>query len=417
MPNSVNGTKPLLLVFPHNVMAHYLRCLRIAEHFRTYFDIMFLYSASFHSFIIQAGFETFECEALDAQKVQEGIISFDFSWLNERDLNLIYNKQVKIINELRASAVLGDMSPTLKMAAEKTGVYCFSLINGYMSRYYTYVRRIPRSFPLYKLCNDLPTSLSGYLISKGEQISFHKIHRPFSKIRKLSGLSFKKSYLQELEGDVNLLCDLPEIFPQKNLPSNYYFIPPLYYQLNNTNNEIIEKTDPDKKTLYVSMGSTGNWEKVTFLNNADYHNYNIFTSGDNDKVIHGSNVFSYPFINSSKILAVTDLVICHGGNGTVYQALSYGIPVLCKTSHCEQEYNVDGLERLQLGKSLDEIDDKEYPAIIEEWVQKKGNKELSFIKSKIAEANNRFKQVIHDILTKSAIKLEFTQTIDAKLIG
>ncbi|MEJ7679268.1 MAG: hypothetical protein WKG06_15710 [Segetibacter sp.] len=174
MHNSFKGTKPLLLVFPYNVMAHYLRCLQIAEHLRVYFDIMFLYSASFHSFVIQAGFKTFECEALDAQKVQQGIISFDFSWLNERDLNLIYNKQVKVINELRPSAVLGDMSPTLKMAAEKTGVTCFSLINGYMSRYYTYVRRIPRSFPFYKQCNDLPPSLSSYLIKKGRRYLFIK---------------------------------------------------------------------------------------------------------------------------------------------------------------------------------------------------------------------------------------------------
>ena len=404
MHNSVSGSKPLLLVFPHNVMAHYLRCIQIAEQLKLYFDIMFLYSCRFHSFVMHAGYETFNCETLDAEKVQQGIISFDFSWLNEKDLNLIYNKQVEVINELRASAVLGDMSPTLRMATEKTGVRYFSLINGYMSQYYAYVRRIPRSFPLYKLCNDLPTSFSNYLISKGEQLSFHKIHGPFKKIRKYARLSAKKSYLQELEGDVNMLCDLPEIFPQKKLPSNYYFVPPLYYKLKSTYNDIIEKIDNNKKTLYVSMGSTGNWEKVIFLNNPDYHHYNIITAGDTNKIIHGPSVFSYPFIDSSKIFEVTDLVICHGGNGTTCQALSFGIPVLCKTTHCEQEYNVDGLERQQLGKSLDDINnDSEYLTIIEEWVQKKGNRQLSFIQNKIAEANNSFQQTIHNMLTTNSV--------------
>ena len=401
MYTSLSGNKPLLLVFPHNVMAHYLRCLEISEHLKTYFDIRFLYSAAFHPFIIKAGFETFNCDALDAQKVQQGIVSFNFSWLNEKDLTLIYHNQVKIIKELGAAAVLGDMSPTLKMAAEKTGIFYFSLINGYMSRYYAFVRRLPRNFPLYKYCNDLPASLSDYLIKKGEQIAFNKIHAPFSKIRKHAGLSAKKSYLHELEGDINFLCDLPEIFPQKNLPSNYYFAPPLYYKLNNTYDDIIEKIDDNKKTLYVSMGSTGNWDKVTFLNSTTYHNYNIVTTGDKDKIIRGPNVFSYPFIASRKIMELTDLVICHGGNGTAYQALSFGIPVLCKTTHCEQEYNVDGLERWRLGRSLDDIDrEEDYLPVIEEWAEKKGNRELFVIKNKIAEANARFKQVISDVLTK-----------------
>lgn len=405
MHNLINNKKPLLLVFPHNVMAHYLRCLQISSYLQLYFQIKFLFSPKFHSFIAQAGFETFECEALDAEKVQKGMISFDFTWLNERDLYRIYEGEVKIIKESGAAAVLGDMSPTLKMAAEKTGVQYFSLINGYMSRHYTYVRRIPRSFPLYRFCNDLPATLSNYFISMGEQISFHKIHSPFSKIRKHEGLSSKHSYLQELEGDVNLLCDLPEIFPQKNLPANYYFIPPLYHRVHN--NKKITKTDDTKKTLYVSMGSTGDWEKVAFLNHVDYNKYNVVTAGDNNHVIFGSNVFSYPFIDSSELFTIADLVICHGGNGTTYQALSYGIPVLCKTSHCEQEYNADGLERLHLGKSLDDIyHNEDYSLIIEEWIQKKGNTELSFVKKKIEQANNRFEQIIENILTaNSAIKI------------
>jgi UDP:flavonoid glycosyltransferase YjiC (YdhE family) len=355
MQHLKNSNKALLLVFPYNVMAHYLRCLQLAKHLSPYFHIKFLYSARYHSFVVQEGFETFECATLDADKVQASVGSFDFSWLNERDLEHIYKEQLKTIERLNASAVLGDMSPTLKMAAEKTGVRYFSLINGYMSRYYAYRRRMPRNHPLYKLFNLLPTSLFQYFTNIGEQMFFHDMHRPFSKIRKREKLSPKHSYMQELEGDVNLICDLPHLFPQNNLPLNYFFIPPLYYHLKGEDDEIIDNLDRAKKTLFVSMGSTGSWQGVAFLNGAAYHKYNIVTAGDNEKVLTGKHVFSYPFINSSKLFSMTDVVICHGGNGTAYQALSCGIPVLCKTAHLEQDYNVDGLERLGVGKSLEEV--------------------------------------------------------------
>ena len=399
-----DGDKPLLLVFPYNVMAHYLRCLQLAKYLQPYFRIQFLYSANYNSFVSQDGFETFECAALNAEKVQKGVLAFDFSWLNEKDLDYIYHQQVKVIKELGASAVLGDMSPTLKMAAEKTRIYCFSLINGYMSRHYAYVRRMPKSYPLYNLFNLLPSPLFTYFTNIGENLFFHDMHKPFSKIRKRESLLPKYSFTQEMEGDANLLCDLQELFPQKELPDNYYFIPPLYHQLNEDDHHVIEKLDHNKKTLLISMGSTGNWNKMTFLNNADYHKYNIITAADNDKLVHGPHVFAYPFLNSSKLLNLTDLVICHGGNGTIYQALSYGIPVLCKTSHLEQAYNADGLERLRLGKLLDDIESEDYLPVIEEWIQKKDNDELLFIKNKITAATNRFSQITDEILSATFLR-------------
>jgi UDP:flavonoid glycosyltransferase YjiC (YdhE family) len=399
MRNKLDNGKAILLIFPYNVMAHYLRCLKLAKYFQPYYDIKFLYSSRYHSFVSKAGFETFECAALDSDKVQKCITAFDFSWLNESDLSYIYNQQIKAINELKPIAVLGDMSPTLKMAAEKTGVVYLSLINGYMSRHYAYVRRMPRSYPLYNFFNLLPANLFNFFAGVGEHLYFHDIHRPFSKIRKRSALSPKHSYMQELEGDINLLCDLPELFPQKNLPSHYHFIPPLYHELSSDTSEILPDIDTNKKTIYVSMGSTGNWNDLAFLNGPGYSMFNIITAGDRDKVIHGSNVFSYDFVNSCSIFSITDLVICHGGNGTVYQALSFGIPVLCKTSHLEQEYNVDGLERLQLGRCINDInDDSSLLHVVEEWTQKKEQPQFSSNKNNIDKAERRFKQAINAIV-------------------
>lgn len=405
MQNVQRYPKPLLLVFPYNVMAHYLRCLQLCKYLVPHFDIRFVYSARFHPYIKDAGFETFDCAALNAEKVQKCIQSFNFSWLNESDLNFIYNDQVKVLRELQPAAVLGDMAPTLRMAAEKTGVYYFSIINGYMSKYYAYVRRMPKKYRLYKLFNLLPPSLLEYFTNIGEQLFFEDMHRSFNKIRRREKLFAKRSYMEELEGNANLVCDLPDLFPQKNLPSNYLIVPPLFHEATNDSADIIEKLIPGRKTLYVSMGSTGNWNEVSFLNNEEYKKYNIVTAGDMEKIINGTNVFSYSFINNKRLFDFIDLVICHGGNGTIYQALSHGIPVLCKTSHVEQEYNVDGLERVDLGKSLDEIHNApDYFAVIEEWIEKKNAKEFTAIKNRILEANAQFETTIADLLNMQFYK-------------
>jgi UDP:flavonoid glycosyltransferase YjiC (YdhE family) len=394
----LEGAKPLLLVFPYNVMAHYLRCLQLCKYLKPWFEIRFIYSKQFDSFVAEAGFETFECASLHAEKVQQCMSSFNFSWLNERDLNVIYNDQVKAIVDLQPAAVLGDMSPTLQMAAEKTGAFYFSLMNGYMSKHYAYGRRMPSKHPLFKLVNFLPGSLLQYFIYLGENLFFEDMHRPFSSIRKRAGLSARHSYLQELEGDANLVCDLPDLFPQKNLPLNYFSIPPLFHIGTDEIPAMMKNLDAHKKTLYVSMGSTGNWHQVTFLNNDEYKKFNIVTAGDHEKLIYGLNVFSCEFVNSHKLFTLIDLVICHAGNGTVYQALSHGVPVLCKTSHVEQEYNVDGIERLGLGKSLDEIEPADYFAMIEAWVENKYSKKLLCLKKKISDSNSRFEIIIENLL-------------------
>lgn len=401
MEKCTSKIKPLLLIFPYDVMAHYLRCLQLCGYLKPYFRIKFIYSEKFYSFIREAGFETFECASLDSEKVQRCMTSFDFSWLNEPELNCIYTAQVKIITVLKPAAVLGDMSPTLKMAAEQTGVFHFSLHNGYMTQYYACIRRMSRKHPFHSIFNLLPPSIAEYMTNVGEQLYFRNLHAAFRRIRKRYGLSKKYTYLQELEGDANLVCDLQELFPQIDLPSNYFAIPPLYHPLQDIPLEEVPKLDLTKKTLFVSMGSTGNWKDLDFLNNNQFNKYNIVTAGDTDKILKGCNVFSYSFINNKQLFKLTDLVICHGGNGTIYQSLSCGIPILCKTTHVEQEYNADGLERLGLGQGLDKVKKEDYITVIDKWIKKKHSKEFVSITNNIQKANNRFEETIEDLLNIS----------------
>lgn len=153
------------------------------------------------------------------------------------------------------------------------------------------------------------------------------------------------------------------------------------------------------------MGSSGDWEKVSFLNHPFFKKYNVIASGDTLKTLHASHVSHIPFVDIDTLFPFTDLVVCHGGNGTIYQALLYQIPVLCNSSHCEQEWNVAAIEKLGFGKSLNKTTNLEsLIAIIEEWIGKKGNHVFRACSHKISDEVSRLpvlgKAIANKILEK-----------------
>lgn len=343
--------KPLLLVFPFNYLSHYLRCLVLARYLKPYFEIIFAYSEQYISFISKEGFKVFPCSSFNAEEVLSNVKDFDFSWLNQQDLEAVFSGQISAIKKYQPAAVLGDAMPTLKMAAEYTGVPYLSLLNGYMTKYYSDVRSISETHPVSGYIKNLPPFLKNKLTVLGESFAFRTIHKPFKKLRSKYGLRPAHTYLDELEGDYNLICDSVYLFPQKKMPENYILITPLIYD-GGSRSDVSTKLDRSKKTIFISMGSTGDWKALSSLNHPCFCRYNVITAGDQQGVLNALHIIRTGFISPAEVLPFTDLVICHGGNGTVYQVLSYGLPLLCKPVHFEQEWNVHALEKKGLAKSL-----------------------------------------------------------------
>jgi UDP:flavonoid glycosyltransferase YjiC (YdhE family) len=390
--------KPLLLIFPFDQLSHYLRCINLAKQLRPYFQIRFAHSDKYISFLVKEDFQTFSCLSFDSAVVMKQITKFEFSWLTQKTLEPVFRDQVRAINELKPLAVLGDANATLRMATEKTGVKYISLMNGYMTNYYSFTRKLSKTHPAYKVANFLPAPLENKVTEWGERIKFRQIQKAFNKIRKQHGLEKVSSYLDELEGAVNLVCDLTDLFPQKALPSHFKIIPPLYYDAAIEQTGIIEMLDGSKKTIFVSMGSTGDWKKVTFLNHAYFKKYNIVAAGDINNILSSSNIIKRDFIYHRNFLPHVHLVICHGGNGTIYQALSYCIPLLCVTTHFEQEWNVQSLEKKGLGKSLDEVTRmNDYFMLIEEWIEKRNTDNFIKYGKKIRDELNSFPEKMKEL--------------------
>ena len=350
-----------ILVFPFNVQAHYLRCLVLADKFdKKEYTILFVESPQYSQYAEDCGYKTFPCKHFDADHVMACAKDFDFSWLNRSDLESIMLAQVAAIRKYKADMVIGDMSPSLKMAAEITSVKLVSLINGYMSKYYMLTRGVSRSMFGYSLMKKLPEPLSDRITDFAESIAFRYVHLPFRHIRQKYGLKSVKDYLSELEGDENIICDYEHLFPQQSLPAHYQVSGPLIYHPQSSEELWLTDLEENKPVIVVCMGSTGDWQKISFLNDPHYSQYLIIAAGDKKKVLAAPHIISKDFVNLSKVLQRADLMICHGGNGTMYNGIVNGVYMLCIPNNFEQEWNISAMERNGYGKAADCFKDSEW---------------------------------------------------------
>jgi UDP:flavonoid glycosyltransferase YjiC (YdhE family) len=345
-------TRKTILFFPFNLLSHYLRCLVLADTYdQANYRVLFLSSRQYDGFVKSHGYEVFSGLNFDEEFVMQCTNNFNFDWLNLADVEKVMLSQVECISQLKADFVIGDVAPTLKMAAEITGAIYIGLVNGYMTRYYASTRHIPKKHPAYGYIKKLPPTFADVLTQIGEKLAFRKIQAPFRTLRKKYGLQKVKDYLEELEGKENLICDLPELFPQKMLPPGYKFIGPLVYQFEEAELAWQKQVDWQKPVICVCMGSTGDWSALSFLNDPYFSRYTIITAGDKNRVLSAPHVFSRTFINLNQVLQKSSLMICHGGNGTIYTGIFNQVFMLCLSSHFEQDYNIEALERKGYGKS------------------------------------------------------------------
>ena len=363
MKNTEAGpeTKITILFFPFNLLSHYLRSLVLADSYdRHQYNILFLSSERYDAFVHQHQYKTFSCLQFNEDDVMSCIRRFEFDWLKQSVLEQIMLAQVNVIKSLGAEIVIGDMAPTLKMAAECCRVPYYSLMNGYMTKHYAATRKISKRHQAFPVFKTLPRPLANWLTSLGESVTMRQIHYPFRQLRAQYQLKYVANYISEMEGDQNLICDLPHLFPQRVLPINYAFTGPLIYQPAADKEQWIAYIDVKKPLILVAMGSTGDWRKLEFLNQEFYSKYTVVTAGDAEGVLHAPHIISRTFVNMMEVLERADLMICHGGNGTIYHGILAAVYMLCISSHFEQEWNIEALENNSYGKSADDFDEPQW---------------------------------------------------------
>ena len=179
--------------------------------------------------------------------------------------------------------------------------------------------------------------------------------RDLNRLRRELGLKRLYSYEHE-EGDLSFLADVPEFNPVRRLRPHARFIGPLTWHNNLPPPACLDKLEQDRKTVYFSLGSEGLEELVEHFGVLTGKGLQIVVATGKTEHVLGQqptpNVFFEEYVNTDRLLPGCDVICCHGGNGTLYQALAFGLPIVAVATHAEQYYGARRIQQLGLGRAL-----------------------------------------------------------------
>lgn len=262
-----------------------------------------------------------------------------------------------LFHEVQPDLVIGDMRLSLNISAELAGIEYWNIVSGYLTRYYDAIQNPPRTFPLVRILGN-HISRATFPILRSFILRYYAAS--FRRYRKELGLDSVNNILDIIASPYrNLIADFPRFIPCSNFPSQFEYIGPLIWEPNLPNPAWLNQLRPDVPTAYVSMGSTGdqsNLQRILIcLRDAGWQV--ITTTGSHGQAPPG--IFATTYARGSLLLKHSQLLICHGGSGTIYQAIIESVPVIGIATFHDQEINLERAQALQWGVALDPINWKE----------------------------------------------------------
>jgi UDP:flavonoid glycosyltransferase YjiC (YdhE family) len=336
----------ILLIPENNSLSHIAKCLSIMEimHFRGH-EVHLAVSQQHRSFVSNLGIR--HHILTDIQETDYGGFP-SFKWFSNIEIiTACIQAEVALINQIKPDRVLGIFRFTLHASAQIANVPYDSLICGCM---------IPDCREVLGFCAvERGGELQEKFLSNFYRFAGHKFSRATAKF----GLPALDDIRYALKGERTFLWDFKEFMP---LPqeSNAIHVGPIAfchwpYDTGNLDHILGSK----QPIAVISFGTcvTDNTvvcRIIRLLRDLDYRV--IVAAGgqpemaDLNPVDPLVNVFK--FAPLERIFPHTALLVTHGGQMTVFEALQNQIPVLVMPLQPEQAHNGVCLERIGCGARL-----------------------------------------------------------------
>ncbi len=349
----MNADRKTLLLMPEgSVLAHVGRALAVARHLRERGDVRLHFAASgAHAYRLrQTGrpvhpVHTRPREDLLA-RLKAGGSAFD-----EATLADYVESEIRLLERLRPDAVVGDFRASLGISACVAGVPYVSVTNVVWTRYC--------DFPLDAPASWLPTMILGRRVMRAlaprlEGPAYRHYARPFRRVAARYGVGAPTDVRDCMcSPGLTLLADSPHLFPAAGLPEHFRFVGPVLWEPDLPAPEWLGRLDPGRPLAYVTMGSTGPLGQMRAIADALLETgcQVVCTTATSEPEAwpERRGLFAARYCPGSAISAVADVVVCHAGNGTIYQALSGGAPVVGVPEFHDQDFNMQRVEALGLG--------------------------------------------------------------------
>jgi len=249
----------------------------------------------------------------------------DLSYLKRwAPLNVILESQVESIRAEQPDLVVGASTVTASFAAHLARVPGASLFNAYFLDYvlnHPVLRRYWRGYERYHMASVR-----------------RRVYRKFGR-KPVDALTLFQS-VPLISPDLPGLYEVSPWLPKTHLSG------PLLFDYPEASPDWIGELDDGTPNVYITMGSTGRFELLLrriypALGRSPYR-FLVTTAGrvSEDAVRAAPANFRIArYAPGSEILRHCHALIFHGGNGTMYQALSAGVPMVAIPTHLEQRAN------------------------------------------------------------------------------
>lgn len=303
----------------------------------------------------EAGFRTVPLVSVEPEYTLRVARAGRVRWWTRRSAEEHIRAEITLLERERPDAVLCDNRFTASTSCEVVGVPMISLLNASWTNYYAVRYSAPEHFPITHILGE---RLTEAIIPALKRVVLTVDVLPVRRVRRQLGLPRRKNLWDIGEGALNLLVDVPSFAPTTNLPSHHHYIGPIVWEPALELPAWYHSLDPERPTVYISMGSTGNPKylqaAVDVLGNTEYQCM-MTTAGLMKFESLPSNFFVTEYASGMKLIEKADAVVCQGGNGTIYQALTHGVPIVGIPTMHDQEFNMDRVEALGAGIQLSDL--------------------------------------------------------------
>ncbi len=332
-------------------MAHVVRPLAVGRALSARgFHVVFACGDAYRNLLLSEGIEPVSLFSASPEHALR-CIRRSRTIYDDDTLERYVNADLQVLETYRPRLIVGDMRPSLNISAELAQVPYVSLINAYWTRYFAANGRAPETFIATRI---LGRPLTNALFPFVRRITSQLYARPFNRLRRRLNLRPAGDMFEVMASPfLNLLVDTPCFMPCADLPSHYRYVGPVLWQLNGGDaSRWLDHLSADRPVVYFSMGSTGSHELMQTVLNAlaGIDCQVVLSTGPNGPPAElPRNCTAVRYAPGRQVLRKSRLLVCHGGNGTIYQALAEGVPIVGLPTFFDQEINMDQVEDLGLG--------------------------------------------------------------------
>jgi MGT family glycosyltransferase len=345
-----------ILVTPHlNNLAHTSRPLQIAKELRARgHRVNFAGEGVFAQIVTDAGFGVLPLVTLDRENTLRATREGHNDWYTNATLRKHVDAELALLAREKPDMVISDFRPSISISCEQARVPLCAVLNASWTNYSAVKERAPEHVQVTRI---IGRTLASAFLPWIKPLVMKQQNRRYAALRQERGLSKRVNILDTFTGDLNLLCDAVEYGPIKGAPSHFHHIGPIRWEpeVEAPWLDEVVSSKGKRKLIYITIGSTGKVESLPDL-------LSVFSEKDFVCVVStaglttlphvAENVHVFDMVPASKLMPHVDALVCQGGNGSIYQALDAGVPIVGVPTMLDQEANLDRVEQLRVGVHL-----------------------------------------------------------------